>query len=141
MRKQKKRSGKKFQDTKVFTKFPRLGMFEAWKESIFAPTERSIKLNQSRRNALESLADIGRAMDDYVGMNYTSDLRDELIKMVNSEEKKRTISLEAYLKMQNDWVLATYEKVDGGNFSVHEHLGKNVVDALLKHNNVVVEGE
>lgn len=45
---------------------------------------------------------IGRAMDDSAGMNYTSDLRDELIKMVNSEEKKRTISLEAYLKMQNE---------------------------------------
>ena len=52
-----------------------------------------------------------------------------------SKEKKRTISLEAYLKMQNDWAI---ELVSWSN---REKNAKDAVDDLLKHNNVVVEGE
>lgn len=61
-----------------------------------------------------------------------------------SEEKKRTISLEAYLKMQNDWVLAYAMEPQklGISHTKKEilNLCQGTIDALLKHNDVTVEG-
>lgn len=59
------------------------------------------------------------------------------------EHKKRTISLDTYLKMQNDWLmLVTKDDSDKGNDHTPEQLvaaSRGMVDALLKHNNVTVE--
>lgn len=54
-------------------------------------------------------------------------------------QKKRTISLEAYLKMQNDWMLHLEPRASGSTKDAALEGARHIVDALLKHNNVVVE--
>ena len=54
-----------------------------------------------------------------------------------SEEKKRTISLEAYLKMQCD--VACMLRSIGESFN--QSGAKEMVDMILKHNDVIVQEE
>ena len=63
-------------------------------------------------------------------------------KSKSSGQCKPTISLEAYIKMQNDWLIH-WEDYDNGSridFEVSVRAAQSTINELLKLNNVSVEG-
>lgn len=58
-----------------------------------------------------------------------ADLMEKYI-LEKSSKPKRTISLEAYIKMQNDWLI---------KHETSATMAKETVDTLLRHNGVEVE--
>lgn len=51
---------------------------------------------------------------------------------------KRTISVEAYIKMQNDWAISC-RKLHEDRLTVPLDAAKETIDSILKFNNVEVE--